>query len=122
MGKNPLLLLHGDDADVAVAVVNKVTTNNLFFNNSSSFSYAFPVSTVTNTVTQVDDVVADTNNVSDDDDNDYVLEDDNDADDEDRSILLSMPMDFVGNVLASSIFSSVRVSLSLSPFLFFFFK
>merc|ERR1712166_856534 len=64
----------------------------LFFNNSSSFSYAFPVSTVTNTVTQVD-VVADTNNVSDDDDNDYVLEDDNDADDEDCSILLSMPMD-----------------------------
>ena len=95
--KNPLLLLHGDDVDVDVdaAVVNKVTTNKLFFNNSSSFSYAFPVSTVTNTVTQVDDVVADTNNVSDDDDNDYVLEDDadNGADDEDCSILLSMPMD-----------------------------
>merc|ERR1712166_966941 len=67
----------------------------LFFNNSSSFSYAFPVSTVTNTVTQVD-VVADTNNVSDDDDNDYVLEDDADVDvdtDEDCSILLPMPMD-----------------------------
>ena len=93
--KNPLLLLHGDDVavDVDAAVVNKVTTNNLFFKNSSSFSYAFPVSTVTNTVTQVD-VVADTNNVSDDDDNDYVLEDDADVDvDEDCSIPLSMPMD-----------------------------
>ncbi|OEU08187.1 hypothetical protein FRACYDRAFT_271786 [Fragilariopsis cylindrus CCMP1102] len=94
--KNPLLLLHGDDVDVDVdaAVVDKVTTNKLFCNNSSSFSYVFPVSTVTNTVTQVD-VVADTNNVSDDDDNDYVLEDDTDvdADDEDCSILLSMPMD-----------------------------
>ena len=93
--KNPLLLLHGDDVDVDVdaAVVNKVTTNNLFFNNSSSFSYAFPVSNTVTTVTQVDVDVADTNNVSDDDDNDYVLEDDVDADDEDCSILLSVPMD-----------------------------